>query len=46
VFVAKHGVFLKKEFLAKNVSERTVQLNEISESSATIDMDKELEVIP
>src|SRR3954464_14911974 len=34
VFVAKHGVFLEKEFLAKEVSGRTVQLDEITESSA------------
>ena len=34
VFVAKHGVFLEKEFLAKEVSGRTVQLDEIIESSA------------
>ena len=32
VFVAKHGVFLEKEFLVKEVSGRTVQLDEIIES--------------
>jgi hypothetical protein len=41
VFVAKNRVFLEKEFLAKELSGRTVQLDEISESSATIDMAKE-----
>ena len=41
VFVAKNGVFLEKEFLAKEVSGRTVQLDEISESSATVDRAKE-----
>jgi hypothetical protein len=46
VFVAKDGRFLEKEFLAKELSGRTVQLNEISESSATVDMVKEPEVIP
>ena len=43
MFVAKHGVFLEKEFLAKEVSGRTVQLDEIIESSATVDMAKEPE---
>ena len=43
VFVAKSRVFLEKEFLAKEPSGRTVQLDEISESSATIDMAKEPE---
>ena len=33
VFFAKGGTFLKKEFLAKEVSGRTAQLDEISESS-------------
>ena len=46
VFVARNGQFLEKEFLAKESSGRTVQLNEISESSATVDMAKEPEVIP
>ena len=46
MFVAKNGVFLEKEFLAKEVSGRTVQLDEISESSATVDRTKEPEVIP
>jgi hypothetical protein len=46
VFVAKTGVFLEREFLAKEVSGRTVQLDEISKSSATIDGAKEQEVIP
>ena len=46
VFVARNGVFLEKEFLAQEVSGRTVQLNEISESSATVDMAKEPEEIP
>ena len=46
MFVAKHGVFLENEFLTKEVSGRTVQLNEISESSATVDMAKEPEEIP
>ena len=32
VFVAKNGVFLEKEFLAKEVSGRIVQLDEIIES--------------
>ena len=32
VFVAKNGIFLEKEFLAKEVSGRTVQLDEIGES--------------
>jgi hypothetical protein len=45
VFVAKSGVFLKKEFLAKEVSGRTIQFDEISESSATVDLAKEAEVI-
>src|SRR4051812_28795851 len=45
VFVAKSGVFLEKEFLAKEVSGRTIQLNDINESSATVDMAKEPEVI-
>src|SRR3989337_2707024 len=46
VFVAKNGVFLEKEFLAKELSGRTVQLDEISESLATVDMAKEPKVIP
>ena len=46
MFVARNGHFLEKEFLAKVVSGRTVQLDEISESSATIDRAKEPEVIP
>src|SRR4051812_31698449 len=46
VFVAKSGVFLEKEFLVEEVSGRTVQLNEINESSATVDMAIEPEVIP
>ncbi|XP_040251457.2 uncharacterized protein [Aegilops tauschii subsp. strangulata] len=46
VFVAKSGVFLEKEFLAKDLSGRTVQLDEISESSTTVDMGKEPEEIP
>ncbi|XP_073351822.1 uncharacterized protein [Aegilops tauschii subsp. strangulata] len=46
VFVAKSGVFLEKDFLAKELSGRTVQLDEISESSATVDMAKEPEEIP
>jgi hypothetical protein len=46
VFVARVGHFLKKEFLAKERSGRTVQLNEISETSATVDMAEEPEVIP
>ena len=46
VFVAKVGHFLEKEFLTKEPSGRTVQLNEISESSATVDMAKEPEEIP
>ena len=33
VFIAKGGTFLEKEFLAKEVSGRTIQLDEISESS-------------
>ena len=41
----EYGVFLEKEFLAKEVSGRTVQLNEISESLATVDGAKEPEVI-
>jgi hypothetical protein len=45
VFVAKAGHFLEKEFLAKVVSGRTVQVDEISESLATIDRAKEPEVI-
>jgi hypothetical protein len=45
VFVTKNGVFLEKEFLTKELSGRTIQLNEISESSATVDMAKEPEVI-
>ena len=46
MFVTKNGVFLEKKFLAKEVSGRTVQLDEISESSATVDRAKEPEVIP
>ena len=46
MFVAKSGVFLEKEFFAKELSGRTVQLDEISESSATVDMAKEPEEIP
>jgi len=46
VFVARNGQFLEKEFLAKELSGRTVQLDEISESSVTVDMAKEPEEIP
>jgi hypothetical protein len=46
VFVARNGHFLKKEFPTKEVSGRTIQLNEISESSAIIDMADKPEVIP
>ena len=46
MFVAKNGHFLEKEFLAKEVSGRTVQLDEISESSATVYRAEEPEVIP
>ena len=46
VFVAKNGVFLEKEFLAKEVSGRTVQLDEIGESSASDQRVETPEVIP
>jgi hypothetical protein len=46
VFVARNGQFLEKEFLAKEVSGRTVQLDEIIESSATVDMAEQPEEIP
>jgi hypothetical protein len=39
-------VFVAKEFLTKEVSGRTVQLDEISESLVIVDMDKEPKVIP
>src|ERR1041385_5065089 len=43
VFVARHGVFLEKEFLVKEVSGRTIQLDEIIESSSS--QGKELEIV-
>jgi len=46
VFVAKNGTFLEKEFLAKDVSGRTVQLDEIIESSGTVDGVDVPEVVP
>ena len=46
MFVAKNGTFLEKEFLAKEVSERTVQLDEIIESSAIVDRVDVPEVVP
>ncbi len=46
VFVAKNGTFLEKEFLAKEVSGRTVQLDEIIESSGIVDRVETAEVIP
>jgi hypothetical protein len=46
VFVAKNGTFLEKEFLAKEVSGRTVQLDEIVESSMTVDRIALPEVVP
>jgi len=46
VFVAKNGVFLEKEFLAKEVSGRTVQLDEIGESLVTANRIEVPEVVP
>ncbi len=46
VFVAKNGTFLEKEFLAKEVSGRTVQLDEIIESSGIVDRVETAEVVP
>jgi hypothetical protein len=37
VFVAKNGIFLEKEFLTKVMSGWIVQLDEIVESSVTVD---------
>ena len=45
VFVAKNGHFLEKEFLAKEVSGRTVQLHEIGESSK-VERTNEMESVP
>ena len=46
VFVAKNGIFLEKEFLAKEVSRRTVKLDEISGSSVTGQRVEVPEVVP
>jgi hypothetical protein len=35
VFVAKNGIFLKKEFIEKGLGERTVQLEEVREPEQT-----------
>jgi hypothetical protein len=44
-FVAKNGVFLKKESLTKEMSGRIVQLDEIDESSATVGGAEKPEVV-
>ena len=46
VFVAKNGIFLEKGFLAKEVSGRTVQLDEIGESSVAANRVDVPEVVP
>ena len=45
MFVAKNGTFLEKEFLAKEVSGRTVQLNEIGEFSSSCQSSATPEVV-
>ena len=44
VFIAKGGTFLEKEFLSKEVSGRTVQLDEVSEPSGP--RNETTEVVP
>ena len=46
VFVARNGVFLKKEFLSRGVSGSTVQLEEIREEPTRGESEKALEAEP
>lgn len=46
MFVAKGRVFLEKEFLVKKVNGRTVELDEIGESSVSDQKIETLEVVP
>jgi hypothetical protein len=45
VFVTKNGHFLEKEFLAKEISGRTVQLDEITESPE-VERTNKMESVP
>ena len=46
VFVTKYGVFHEKEFLAKEVSGTTVQLDKIKESSLSCQGSATKEIVP
>ena len=46
MFVAKNEHFLKKEFLAKEVSGRTVHLDKITESRMKVSRTNKPEVVP
>jgi hypothetical protein len=46
VFVAKNGSFLEKEFLSKEVSVRTVELDEVIEPSLKLESSATPKIVP